>query len=180
MTFSDYREARRADRAANAGNSKGRLIVGAYRFTAFLHANRDRNFAAKLAAWVAHAVYRVIIDYVMGVYIPVDTRIGKGLCIYHGVGLVVHRASVIGDFCTLRHCVTIGSRDGTDATVPIIGAHVTIGANAVVIGRVTLGDRAMVGASAVVLCDVPAGSLIVGNPGVVRSIHDRSSYGSIG
>jgi len=167
VTFADYRKMRRADLAANAENSKGRLIVGAYRLTAFLHANRDRNFAARIAAWVAHAAYRVVIDYVMGVYIPVETRIGKGLCVYHGVGLVVHRATVIGDFCTLRHGVTIGSRDGTDATVPIIGAHVAIGANAVVIGRVSLGDRAVVGAGAVVVCDVPAGSLIVGNPGVV-------------
>ncbi|WP_428334135.1 DapH/DapD/GlmU-related protein [Novosphingobium sp.] len=175
MTLADYREARRADRLANAHNSKGRLIVSAYRFTAFLHANRARNVAARIAAAIVHAAYRGVVDYTMGVYLPVEARIGKGLCVWHGVGLVVHPDCVIGDSCTLRHGVTIGSRDGSAAAVPVIGAHVVFGANAVVIGRVTLGDHVVVGAGAVVLCDVPAGSLVVGNPAIARPAQARPS-----
>ena len=169
VTFAEFREMLRADRAANAHNSKGRLIVTAFRIAAFLHSNRNRNVLVKIAALLVNAAYRITFDYIMGVYIPAEATVGKGLCVYHGVGLVVHPGSVIGNFCTLRQGVTIGSRDGTDATVPIIGSHVSIGANALVIGRVTVGDGALVGAGTVVLCDVPAGSVIVGNPGVVRN-----------
>jgi len=170
MTFAEFRETLSADRAANARNSKGRLIVTAFRITEFLHSNRNHNVLAKIAASFVHAAYRITVDYIMGVYIPVEASVGKGLCVYHGVGLVVHPASVIGNFCTLRQGVTIGSRDGTDAAVPVIGSHVSIGANAVVIGRLTVGDGAVVGAGTVVLCDVPAGSVVVGNPGVVRKV----------
>jgi len=59
--------------------------------------------------------------------------------------------------------------------VPTLGADVAIGANAVVIGRIMLGNGAVVGAGAVVLCDVPAGAMIVGNPGVINPAQDRFS-----
>lgn len=68
---------------------------------------------------------------------------------------------MIGPNCLLFHQVTLGmGRDG----VPTLGAGVDIGAGAKLIGRIMVGDRAIVGANAVVLSDVPAGATVVGSP----------------
>lgn len=106
-----------------------------------------------------------------GADIPARTRIGAGLRLPHGGrGVVVHPRAVVGAGVVLYHGVTIGVRGvrakGVD--VPTIGDNVMIGTGAVILGGVTLGDGCRVGANSVVLCDVPAGATIVGNPGVIR------------
>lgn len=169
MNRAAFRTAIKADRQANRGNKKGVFVVSAYRTAAYLHSLRQRRPLLGLAGLPLLAGYKFLFDYIMGIYIPPETRIGKGFVLYHGVGLVVHPASVIGDFCTLRHGVTIGSRDDTDATVPVIGDHVQIGAHAILIGRIAIGDGARIGAGAVVLRDVPPGALAAGNPAVIKN-----------
>jgi putative colanic acid biosynthesis acetyltransferase WcaB len=85
--------------------------------------------------------------------------------ISHGYSLVIHSNTVIGERVILRHGVTIGvAHTGDHDDVPTIGDDVEFGANAVVIGRIQVGDRAKVGAGAVVTRSVPPGGLAVGNP----------------
>jgi len=170
VTYAEFRAVLLEDQRANVLNSKGRLIVTAYRAAAYAHSNRNKGLLWSVVARCICGLYKILIDYVMGVYIPVEAKIGPGLCIYHGVGIVLHPACVLGRNCILRQGVTIGSKDGTGETVPIIGNHVDVGAQAIIIGRITIGDNATVGAGTVVLESVPAGALIVGNPGRVRLI----------
>ena len=105
-----------------------------------------------------------------GIEIHPGARIGKGIFIDHGDGVVIGETTVIGDNVTLYQGVTLG---GTGKDVgkrhPTIGSHVTIGAGAKVLGPFTVGDGSKIGAGAVVLKEVPPNSTVVGNPGrIVR------------
>jgi serine O-acetyltransferase len=99
---------------------------------------------------------------VTGADIPINSRIGGGLLIPHPNGIVLHPGAEIGCNCLIFQQVTIGAND---RGIPTIGGHVDIGAGAKIIGPVTIGDHARVGANAVVLKDVPAHGVVVGNPG---------------
>ena len=101
---------------------------------------------------------------VTGADIPLNCCIGGGLLMPHPNGIVIHPAAVIGPNCLIFQQVTIGSRgDGA----PIIGGHVDIGAGAKVLGKISIGDNAIIGANAVVLIDVPAGATAVGVPATI-------------
>ena len=93
-----------------------------------------------------------------GVDINPNARIGTGLIISHGVGLVVGGDAVIGQGCLLHHGVTLGAPTTSRiAQCPQVGSNVTIGAGANLIGAIQIGDGAFVGAGALVTVDVPSG-----------------------
>ena len=106
---------------------------------------------------------------VYGIEIPYTATIGHGVIVEHQGGIVVHGASVIGDGAIIRQNCTLGLRslDALDEA-PIIGKRVNIGAGAVIMGRVLIGDDAAIGANAVVMCNVPAGALAVGVPAIIK------------
>lgn len=108
-----------------------------------------------------------------GIDILPQARIGGGCYIAHGLGLVVGGTTQIGDDCTLLQGVTLGEARFSEDACPRIGNRVTIGVNAVVLGGVSVGDDAFVGAGAVVLEDVPAASLAVGAPARSRPLTNR-------
>lgn len=95
-----------------------------------------------------------------------SASIGDRLFIDHGAGVVIGETAVIGDDCTFYHGVTLGGqgdvKDGRRH--PRIGNGVIIGAGAVVLGPITVGDNAKIGAGAVVVTDVPANATAVGVP----------------
>ncbi len=98
--------------------------------------------------------------------------VGRGVVIEHQGGIVIHGASVIGDRCIVRQNCTLGIRS-SDAPndAPTLTDGVSLGAGAVVLGRVTIGKDAVIGANAVVLQDVPPGATAVGVPArIVRKI----------
>ena len=101
------------------------------------------------------------------VYIGRRTEVGRGLVIPHGY-VVIDGVVTIGRSCTINPWVTIGlsgsRRWGFDRRGPIIGDRVFIGTGAKVLGPVTIGDGARIGANAVVIDDVPAGATVIGVP----------------
>ena len=82
---------------------------------------------------------------------------------YGGLGIIIHGSSVIGDNVTIGAHVTIGGNFGKGG-LPRIGDRVRIGPGAQILGPVNIGNDAIIGANAVVLVDVPAGSMAVGVP----------------
>ncbi len=101
-----------------------------------------------------------------GIEIHPGARIGKGLFIDHGMGVVVGETSIIGDNVTLFQGATLGGTGKeTGKRHPTIGNQVVVGAGAKILGNITVGDHAYIGANAVVLRDVPANSTVVGVPG---------------
>ena len=88
--------------------------------------------------------------------------LGERLMLPHPNGVVIHEDAVIGDDCMIMQQVTVGMIG--DGEVPIIGSRVYIGAGAKIIGKLSVGDGARIGANAVVTKDVPAGCTAVGIP----------------
>ena len=99
--------------------------------------------------------------FLTGVDIAPAAKIGPGLRIAHGTGIVIGNAVEIGCDCLLMHGVTLGaptlSRIGD---MPKLGDRVTVGAQASLIGPVEVGDDVFVGAHALVTRDIPAGSRV--------------------
>ncbi|ACC72427.1 serine acetyltransferase [Paraburkholderia phymatum] len=159
--------------------STSRAIVEDFRCNAFFKAKfvillfRIANYLARrsnvtlILGLPFIAFYILISDWVMGIEIPVKTNIGKGLTIYHGFGLVINGFSVIGDYCVLRHGVTIGNitrADGTLTGAPIVGNRVEFGANSIALGEIRIGDGARIGAGAVLLSSLAPHAVAVGVP----------------
>ena len=116
------------------------------------------RYLQKKIAIIRHVFWSVI----TGADIPINTKIGGGLLIPHPNGIVIHADAIIGVNCLIFQQVTIGSKD--DSPPPIIGGHVDIGAGAKLIGQITVGNHAKIGANAVVLINVPAEKSAVGIP----------------
>ena len=93
-------------------------------------------------------------------------RIGERLFIDHGAGVVIGETAIIGDDCLFYHGVTLGGQGDVrgNRRHPQVGSRVTIGAGAIILGPITIGDDALIGAGAVVVTDVPAGRTAVGVP----------------
>lgn len=94
--------------------------------------------------------------------ISINAKIGIGLSLPHPAGVVIHQDAEIGPDCLILSGVTIGLRSGSG--VPVLGTHVDVGTGAKILGAVHVGDRAVIGAGAVVIHDVPAGVTVVGVP----------------
>jgi serine acetyltransferase len=100
-----------------------------------------------------------------GVEIYDSARLGRRIKFEHPSGIVIHGDSVIGDDVVIRQQVTLGIRTLDRLhDAPVIGNRVDIGAGAKILGRVIVGEGAMIGANAVVLDDVPSGAIAVGVP----------------
>jgi len=157
-------------------------------------AARDRDPAARglsrveiLATWpgihallsyrVAHALalaevpllprlISLITRAVTGIEIHPAARIGEGLFIDHGAGVVIGETAEIGDDVTLYQGVTLGGTGfATGKRHPTVQDNVTIGSGAKLLGPITIGHGAKIGANSVVITDVPPNSTVVGNPG---------------
>ena len=90
-----------------------------------------------------------------------STEIGGGLFIQHGFATMI-AAKSIGENCWINQQVTIGYKDNT--TPPVIGNNVVITCGAKVLGPISVGDGAVIGANAVVVRDVEPGAVMGGVP----------------
>lgn len=103
--------------------------------------------------------------WLTGIEIHPAARIGRRLVIDHGMGVVIGETAEIGDDVYLYHQVTLGGTSlARGKRHPTVGNGVIIGAGAKLLGGVTIGDHARIGANAVVVRDVPPGETVVGIP----------------
>jgi serine O-acetyltransferase len=101
-----------------------------------------------------------------GIEIHPAARVGEGLFIDHGMGVVIGETAEIGENVTLYQGVTLGGTGfATGKRHPTVQDNVTIGSGAKLLGPITIGHGAKIGANSVVIHDVPANSTVVGNPG---------------
>jgi len=107
---------------------------------------------------------------VTGIEIHPGARIGQGVFIDHGMGVVIGETSVIGDQCLLYQGVTLGGTGKQHGKRhPTLMDNVVVGAGAKVLGAITVGANTRIGAGSVVLRDVAPDSTVVGIPG--RVVH---------
>ncbi|TDA70156.1 MAG: serine O-acetyltransferase [Clostridia bacterium] len=106
--------------------------------------------------------------FLTGIEIHPGARIGEGLFIDHGMGVVIGETTEIGDNVTLYQGVTLGGTGKEKGKRhPTIGNNVVISTGAKVLGAICIGDNVKIGAGSVVLRDVPSNCTVVGVPGRV-------------
>jgi serine O-acetyltransferase len=165
MRFSELKEYIQSDLYRFHGRTDAKEFV--------LALLKNRSF--KITFWyrLAHALGRV-----PGVGIPVrwkysrvcekycvdlpwQTKIGKGLRLFHCYGLVVHGDSVIGDNAMIAHQVTLATEKGG---APVLGNRIRVAPGVKIVGGITVGDDSVIGANAVVVKNIPCKSVAVGIP----------------
>lgn len=110
-----------------------------------------------------------------GIEIHPGARIGKGLFIDHGNGVIIGETAVIGDNVTIYQGVTLGGTGKEHGKRhPTVEDNVMISAGAKVLGSFTIGANSKIGAGSVVLSEVPPGSTVVGVPGRVVKRNDQA------
>lgn len=137
-----------------------------YRVSHKLYENK-KFFAARLISQSAR--------FLTGIEIHPGAKIGRGLFIDHGSGVVIGETAEIGDNCTLYQGVTLG---GTGKHVgkrhPTLGNNVMVGSGAKVLGPFRIGDNSKIAANAVVLDEIPENCTAVGIPArVVRKNNQK-------
>jgi serine O-acetyltransferase len=158
----------RADLRAHGGDwgAQGFWALVVYRFGRWRYRVRP-----VLLRKVMSGLYRLLFKFVQiitGIEFPCEVEIGRNFVIDHFGGIVVSGYAKFGDNCRIRNGVCIGLGRVSDPCAPVIGNNVDIGAGATLLGRITVGDNVLIGANAVVVRDVPANSIAVGNPAVVK------------
>ncbi len=136
-------------------------VIGVYRFGQWCKTRRFPIMRALLLRF--HLPLYSFITLLTGIQLPRSSQIGGGLRIFHFGCIIINPDSVIGENCTIRHGVTIGTRS-SDHDVPKLGENVEIGAGAMILGNIIIGNNVKIGSNAVVLIDVPDNHIAVGNP----------------
>jgi serine O-acetyltransferase len=130
----------------------------------------------KLAARAISHVMRTI----TGIEIHPGAVVGPGLFIDHGMGVVIGETTEIGADVTLYQGVTLGGTSlAKGKRHPTLGDRVVIGAGAKVLGAITVGECARVGANAVVVKSVPPNAVVVGVPGEVVASKEATPAGRV-
>ena len=121
------------------------------------------------------SVIKLIIFLAYNSSIPYQAKIGSGSHFgYGGIGVVIHRNTVIGENCQIGANVTIGGKSG-HPQVPIIGDNVYLATGCKILGPIKIGNNVTVGANAVVVEDVPDNVTVVGIPAkILHKTHENT------
>ena len=145
------------------------------------------HLAHKIWNFKFYLIARIISQFsrfLTGIEIHPGAKIGKNLFIDHGMGVVIGESSEIGNDVTLYHGVTLGGISPSENSDnqrnskrhPTLLDNVIVGSSAQILGPITVGECARIGANTVVLKDVPANATMVGNPAKNISTNTDTSF----
>src|SRR5713226_7108797 len=118
--------------------------------------------------------------FMTGIEIHPAARLGEGLFIDHGMGVVIGETAEVGENVTILHGVTLGGTSlKREKRHPTLGDNVVVGAGAKIIGALKIGDGSRIGAGSVVVREVPTNSVVVGVPGRVTYRDGQRVAGAI-
>jgi len=136
--------------------------VHALAFHRFAHAMWRRGWTIP-ARFLSH-----VSRFVTGIEIHPAAKLGPGLFIDHGMGVVIGETAEVGENVTLLQGVTLGGTSlKREKRHPTLGNNVVVGAGAKIIGAFKIGDGSRIGAGSVVVREVPTNAVVVGVPGRV-------------
>jgi serine O-acetyltransferase len=168
----------RADLRAHNGDwsAQGFWVMVIYRFGRWRYGVRPA-VVRKLFSFVYKLLYKFI-QIVTGIEFPCEATVGRNFVIDHFGGIIVSGYATFGDNCRIRNGVVVGLRRVEEKVAPAIGNNVDIGAGAKLLGPIRIGDNVLIGANAVVLCDVPDNCIAIGVPAIVkpRTRNDTASF----
>lgn len=183
-SFSELRSLLAADLYRYAGDVGAKafwrhfLFTPGYKYTVWMRTCgyfKLRRWAFPLYAFTKWMLMRCRYKY--GIAIPEYTVIGPGLFINRFGGVMINGDAIIGANCNVTHGAMLGqSNRGANAGSPILGDRVFLAAGSKVIGRVVIGDDAVVGANAVVTKDVPPKGVVGGIPAKLISLEGSTGY----
>ncbi len=132
-----------------------------YRFSWFLRM-AQMGKCKMLCRIALHGMYK---HY--GIEISPELKLGKGFLMIHPTNITINRQASIGDNFTILKGATIGNtKRGKNKGAPTIGNNVYVGLNAVVVGKITIGNDVLIAPNAYCNFDVPDHTIVIGNPGV--------------
>ena len=152
------------------------LLIPGFRYTYLLRLASIYN--KKTIKGIIYRYLLRIYSIKYGIQIYPSTKIGKGLYIGHWGTIIVNHNAKIGENCNLSSGVTIGQTNrGEKQGCPTIGNKVWIGTNAVIVGKINIGNNVMIAPNGFVNFDVPDNSIVVGNPGnIIRKENPTKGY----
>jgi serine O-acetyltransferase len=165
----------RNDLRAYKGNwgAQGFWVMLVYRFGRWRYGVRPA-ILRKLFSFIYHITYKLI-QVLTGIELPCEAIVGRNFVIDHFGGIIISGYAKFGDNCRIRDGVVVGLRRIDEKYAPDIGSNVDIGSGAKLLGRIKVGNNVLIGANAVVICDVPDNSIAVGVPAVPRLRANTSS-----
>ena len=147
--------------------AQGFWVMIVYRFGRWRYGVRPA-LVRKFFSLIYKLLFKLI-QIVTGIELPCEAKVGKNFVIDHFGGIIVSGYAEFGDNCRIRNGVVVGLRRIDEKFAPVIGDNVDIGSGAKLLGPIHIGNNAVIGANAVVLCDVPADSIAVGVPALIKS-----------
>jgi serine O-acetyltransferase len=172
----DLTAAQERDPAArNVGRAEILLTYGGVQAVL---AHRISHALDELGVPLAPRMLSNVIKVVTGVEIHPAAKIGRGLFIDHGAGVVIGETAEVGDGVTMYQGVTLGGTGfARGKRHPTVGREVMIGSGAKLLGPIEVGARSKIGANSVVVHDVPENATVVGNPGHPVRVDGRKPDG---
>lgn len=155
---------------------QGLWILTQYRTSRWVDLNIQFPIIRQISKAVC-AVWQKLIEILTNSEFSNKAKIGKGIYMPHGFGIVINGNAKIGDYCNLGHDVTIGfGGRGKKAGSPKIGDRVFIGPGAKIFGAITIGNDVAIGANAVVTKNLPDNAVAVGIPAKINSYKGSQDY----
>lgn len=170
LLYRDYRRYRAAGRSAPATVllAQGFWAIAVHRVSRALIEALPAG-VAQMAARAAAAAAQKVIEILTGICIPRDCRIAGGLYLPSFGGIILSHGA-IGENCTIEHSVTLGiAGKGEERGHPTLGDRVFVGAHSMIVGKITIGDDAVIFPGSIVTRAVPPRSLVMGHPARVVS-----------
>jgi serine O-acetyltransferase len=166
------------DRDPAARDVHGAEIIASWPGVHALLAHRVAHALDEAGVPVLPRAIAYVARSVTGIEIHPCAQIGDGLFIDHGMGVVIGETAEVGENVTMYQGVTLGGTGfATGKRHPTVEDNVTIGSGAKLLGPITIGHGAKIGANAVVIHDVPPNSTVVGNPGHTVRVEGRRPEG---
>ena len=160
--LADFRIIFKRDPAARSGLEVILCYPGLHALLLHRLASRLHQAGLPLIPRVISQIARLL----TGIEIHPGARIGKGVFIDHGMGVVVGETAIIGDYSLIYQGVTLGGTGKESGKRhPSLGKNVVVGAGAKVLGDINISENVRIGAGSVVLRDVPSDCTVVGIPG---------------
>jgi serine O-acetyltransferase len=146
--------------------AQGFWVMIVYRFGRWRYDVRPA-FLRKVCSLVYKVLFKLA-QILTGIELPCEVVVGRNFVIDHFGGIIISGYARFGDNCRIRNGVVVGLRRVDEPCAPVIGNNVDIGAGAKLLGPIKVGDNVVIGANAVVLTDVPANSIAIGVPAIIK------------
>lgn len=133
--------------------------------------------AIKKPLLLSAVFFQKVIEILTGISIPYSARIGNSFYIGHFGGIFINAKAIIGNNCNISQGVTIGvSGRGEKRGIPIIKDNVYIGANAVIAGKIEIGNNCVIAANSLVTSSVKENCTVMGVPATVINRNSSKGY----